>query len=220
MRLRFACGPADTGELAAEVAAAALSWRADGLVADCVPGCYEPESALFGGAASMEHAHELFEADSLTWLDGHSRGVSRPSWVMSLLMVRAVLDGLAITGFEDLGVWTELRDRWHRRLPGELLATPPFMELAPLVQEGWQSPDLFADALDADDRCLVESFRRAVLAIAQRWRREYFDTSAARRGPRRTAAGVVAFHWNRAGLTSEWQAVLTEALLADPDQPR
>ena len=119
LRARFQAPPGGREALRGRV----LSW-ADGLAAGgvttaVVPAAYEAEAGLFGGRASMRHAHELFTADSLAWLRVHRRADAReaPAWAISLPMVRAVLDGLDVLGWEDRDVWDRVRCEAGRRTP-------------------------------------------------------------------------------------------------------
>lgn len=84
------------------------------------PAVYEPEACLFGGSTAMEFVHQLFTADSLSWLEVHRHrdraGEPVPAWAVSLLLLRAVFDGLGIVGWEDRGVWELVRGEAGRRL--------------------------------------------------------------------------------------------------------
>jgi thiopeptide-type bacteriocin biosynthesis protein len=204
IRVRFAAAPGRATQVRAEVRRLAARWRRRGLVAEAVPGVYEPEAHLFGGPESMRHAYQLFTVDSVTWLRHHSdMGDGTPAWVVSLRMLRAVFDGLQVAGWEDRDVWARVRD-----IVGGV-SGPASDELA-----GWWAGDQELLArLPEPTRELLELHRRQVTPVLERWRAEYFATDLARVGPREAAAYHVVQHWNRAKLGSARQARILDALV-------
>jgi thiopeptide-type bacteriocin biosynthesis protein len=122
LRVRFQPAGDSLAQLEGDLERRLHDWRRDGLVDSWRGGAYEPEEYLFGGPVSMRSVHRVFTADSLAWLDFHSAGHEGgnrrpgPAWAVSLLMVRALLDALAIIGWEDLDVWDRLRWQAGRRL--------------------------------------------------------------------------------------------------------
>jgi thiopeptide-type bacteriocin biosynthesis protein len=204
IRVRFAAAPGRATQVRAEVRRLAARWRRRGLVAEAVPGVYEPEAHLFGGPESMRHAYQLFTVDSVIWLRHHSDiGDGTPAWVVSLRMLRAVFDGLQVAGWEDRDVWARVRD-----IVGGVTG-PASDELA-----GWWAGDeeLLA-RLPEPTRELLDLHRRQVTPVLERWRAEYFATDLARVGPREAAAYHVVQHWNRAKLGSARQARILDALV-------
>jgi len=187
------------------------SWLAGGLVRRVTPGCYEPEETLFGGALSMHGVHRFFTADSLGWLDHHQCQLPDwPSWLVSLHAIRALLDGLQVVGWEDLGVWSVVRTRGGRRLPAPVLQSSEFHGAATGIQAAWGATQQHSDQ-DALPPSLTE-YRNAVEVAAREWH-GCFDRGTAELGPRAAAAMAVVFHWNRAALPRPRQALLTEALV-------
>ena len=204
IRVRFAAAPGRATQVRAEVRRLAARWRRRGLVAEAVPGVYEPEAHLYGGPESMRHAYQLFTVDSVIWLRHHSDlGDGTPAWVVSLRMLRAVFDGLQVNGWEDRDVWARVRD-----IVGGV-SGPASDELA-----GWWAGDeeLLA-RLPEPTRQLLELHRRQVTPVLERWRAEYFATDQARVGPREAAAYHVVQHWNRAKLGPARQARILDALV-------
>jgi thiopeptide-type bacteriocin biosynthesis protein len=206
LRLRFEVSDPDR--------ATEVRRRLAGLAGGTGPAVYEPEAHLFGGPVSMRSVHRLFTVDSLAWLDYHAIGgrAAGPSWALSLTMLRALLDGLAVVGWEDIGVWDEVRSRTGRRLTGPALTHGDYARVAAEIRAGWADPERLAGQLAPEVRAISAAHRTATLAAASDWRRDYFTTPAAYLGPRAAAAYFVVFHWNRAGLTGIRQALLTEAL--------
>lgn len=179
---------------------------------------YEPETYLFGGAASMEHVHELFTADSFAWLDQYTRparGTATPAdWRLSLFLLRELLAGLGVVGWEHRGVWEALRREAGRSLgEGRLEADPDMRRAARGIRAYWRltptemyttMPTACADAVRERGAALRES--------AERWRTAYFESGEATVGPRTAAAYFTVFHWNRGRLTHARQSLLTDAL--------
>ncbi|MFE7135487.1 thiopeptide-type bacteriocin biosynthesis protein, partial [Streptomyces sp. NPDC057638] len=116
LRLRFqAREPGSREALYAELAAR-LGARS-GLFDTPVRGIYEPESYLFGGPHAMPWVHDLFTADSLAWLHHHAeRPAPLADWRLSLTLLRDLLDGLGIVGWEHRGVWETLQHEAGRAL--------------------------------------------------------------------------------------------------------
>jgi len=204
MRVRFAAAPGRATQVRAEVRRLAARWRRHGLVAEAVPGVYEPEAHLFGGPDSMRHVYQLFTVDSVFWLRLHSDiGDRTPAWVVSLRMLRTVFDGLQITGWEDRDVWARVRE-----ITGGEAGTPT-EELV-----GWWTGDEeLLSRLPEPTRKLLAQHEERVMPVLERWRAEYFATDQARVGPREAAAYHVVQHWNRAKLGPARQARILDALV-------
>ncbi|HEX4788680.1 MAG TPA: thiopeptide-type bacteriocin biosynthesis protein [Actinospica sp.] len=197
-----------------------------------VAGVYEPETYLFGGAVSMDYVHRLFTADSLAWLDRFAtpnstldstpdsatdRAMREESasggWRVSLVLLRALLDGLGVVGWEDRGVWQVVREEAGRRLAGGL-SDPQARRAAAGIRGYWRQPaSAQIDAFPAALRPLLRGRRDEVCRAAQAWRAGYFESGRPEVGPRRAAAHCVVFHWNRGRFTAARQRLLTEALL-------
>ncbi|WP_374984088.1 thiopeptide-type bacteriocin biosynthesis protein [Streptomyces fradiae] len=109
LRVRFhAPGPDGADALRAELVRL-LGTAREGW-AEPVPSVYEPESYLYGGARSMAYAHRLHTADALAWPDHHTGERPPANWRVSLTLLRAVLDGLGVVGWEHRGVWEAVRE--------------------------------------------------------------------------------------------------------------
>jgi thiopeptide-type bacteriocin biosynthesis protein len=217
MRLRFQLASERADHVPDVLHAEVERWRSAGLVEAVEPGTYEPESQLFGGPISMGFAHALFTLDSLVWLDFHaspkaSAAGGSPAWLVSLAILRAVFDGLDITGWEDLGVWEHVRNATGRRLPLQATALPMYGDVAAEMRAVWSRGDQLVERLDPAIGAIVADHEEAFRTAAAQWRVGYFNTSAAYLGPRAVAAFFVIFHWNRAALSAVQQALLAESL--------
>ncbi|MGH3911952.1 MAG: thiopeptide-type bacteriocin biosynthesis protein [Pseudonocardiaceae bacterium] len=186
-------------------------------IRQALPAVYEPEAALFGGSTSMDFVHQLFTADSLGWLDVHRNRAAEPvpAWAVSLLLLRAVFDGLGIVGWEDRGVWDLVRHEAGRRLDPAARQVSELDRAAAGLAKHWAAPAQLRELLPPGVRAMVDRHREQAVLIGARWRAGYFETGAARIGPRRCAAHYTVFHWNRARLSGVRQCLLAEAL-ADP----
>ncbi|MGV9315391.1 thiopeptide-type bacteriocin biosynthesis protein [Streptomyces sp. NPDC003691] len=185
---------------------------------DAVATVYEPEVYLFGGDASMPYVHRLFTADALAWLDCHraaATGQAPAGWRVSLLLLRELLGGLGIVGWEHRGVWGVVRSETGRALkPGH--GDSGRLRAEQGIREWWERPKEGAlDTLPQEWRARIAAHGDAVRRAADAWRTGYFEAGQAVRGPRRAAAYAVIFHWNRAALPAARQSLLTEALASD-----
>ncbi|CAM3844413.1 thiopeptide-type bacteriocin biosynthesis protein [Kibdelosporangium persicum] len=198
LRIRFEPAPGERDELRGQVRAACERWQRDNLVGTVTEPCYEPETALFGGPASLTHVHRLFTTDSLFWLECHA-APGEPAWARSLPVLAELFAGLGVVGWEDLDVWDRVRVQCRRGLPSEVTGSAAFRHAADGVRAAWAQSRESAGHL-------------GVRALADTWRREYLDTGEAWLGPREAAALVTIFHWNRGGLDPLRQGLLTEAL--------
>jgi thiopeptide-type bacteriocin biosynthesis protein len=183
LRVRFAAAPGRESWVRAEVTRLARRWQDAALIGGIVPGVYEPEAFLFGGAAAMGHVHRLFTADSVAWLDHHKRP-ELPAWLVSLRLLRSVFGGLGLC----CQAWPRVRDTCGRRVPLR---------------------DESVAVACSELRGVWETTRSPVAPAARGWRvaleRAGVDAAEA-------AAYYVVFHWNRARLSAARQALITEAL--------
>ena len=188
----------------------------EGTVKTWVPGLYEPESTAFGGALSMDAAHDLFHEDSrnlLTYQSGPGHVGRRETAVLllSTLMRAANLD------------WFEQGDVWAKA--AALRSTPDFLSsgrataLIPAMRT--------LMTVDAHSLCRpggpldghaewVAAFERAGTTLA------YLATGGGlSRGLRAVIAHHVIFHANRAGLLPDDQSALfttaREAVMGSSD---
>ncbi|MEU6594465.1 hypothetical protein ABZ923_35580, partial [Streptomyces sp. NPDC046881] len=136
-------------------------------------------------------------------------------WRVSLALLHAVFDGLDIVGWEHRGVWQTVREETGRRLPGGL-GGPDRRRAAAGIRDWWHhSPQARLEAMPKAWQDVLGEHLRAVRQAAEDWRTHYFAAGEATIGPRRAAAHHVVFHWNRGGLSTARQCLLTEALAAD-----
>jgi thiopeptide-type bacteriocin biosynthesis protein len=207
---------------AAEPNIADVAWQATlleahgrGLLTAWRPAPYEPFG--FGGPDAMAAAHRVFTADSLAWLEFHARA-ARPvptvsRWAASLLMIRTLVEGLRLSGWEvdDLG------DRiFHsaRRLRTPDPTDPTIHRLSVALRAAWDEPDQLRDRLDAFQPRLLAAYEAAVRPAALDWRNA--QSPALRHG----VALAILFHWNRSGMPVSHQQVLATTLSRLYDQSR
>ncbi|MFE0426176.1 thiopeptide-type bacteriocin biosynthesis protein [Streptomyces sp. NPDC058953] len=221
LRVRFqAADPADVPALRAELLTRTkVLYDRGELTAPPICTVYEPESYLFGGEAAMPWVHRLFTADALAWLDCHRAAAEdRPpaGWRISLLLLRELLGGLHIVGWEHRGVWEAVRSDTGRALTPADPADTERHRAEQGIRAWWARPrDEALAALPDIWREPLGVHRDAVRRAADGWRTGYFEGGDAVRGPRRAAAYAVIFHWNRGALPAGRQCLLTEALVAD-----
>ncbi|MET7318706.1 thiopeptide-type bacteriocin biosynthesis protein [Streptomyces thermoviolaceus] len=186
-----------------------------------VPRVYEPETYLFGGPRAMSFVHTLFTADSLAWLRVHTAAAGEPAppaWRVSLMLLRAVCDALGVVGWEHRGVWQAVWEETGRGL-SRGLHSPDLRRAAAGIRRYWESGrEDRLDALPKAWRDVMEEHLRAVESAARQWHTGCFASGEATLGPRRAAARHAVFHWNRGGLSTARQCLLTEALAADGHQ--
>jgi thiopeptide-type bacteriocin biosynthesis protein len=218
MRLRFQTVAAESSADVTDIVHCQVTrWRAGGLIDHVELGVYEPESQLFGGPRSMSFVHALFTLDSLIWLDYEGCCVPEgeaisPAWLVSLAVLRTVFAGLDITGWEDIGVWDNIRQRCGRRLEADKVSLPMYAEVAGQILDIWSRRDGILDELQPALKAIVAGHESALFTGAARWRSGYFCERGASLGPRAAAAFYVIFHWNRAALSRTEQALLADSL--------
>jgi thiopeptide-type bacteriocin biosynthesis protein len=210
LRVRFAPAPGHGPLVRTELDRLVREWQDAGLVAAVQPGVYEPEAQLFGGPESMRHVHRLFTVDATTWLDHHALGTETPAWPLSLLMLRAVFDGLQVVGWEDRDVWARVAAAGRHRPDGVRAVDAGAAHER--LRRWWEQPAELAAALPKRVRELADRHADAVRPLLRAWWTDYFSSAHAVLGPRQAAAYYVVFHWNRAGLGFGRQVLITESL--------
>ncbi|MDH6221501.1 thiopeptide-type bacteriocin biosynthesis protein [Streptomyces pseudovenezuelae] len=176
------------------------------------PGIYEPETAAFGGEASMTAAHALFvvdsrEAQQLPYRSELAVGPRELSVLLCTIMMRAA-------GLE----WYEQGDVWHRVITSEhrsAIDGVPTDRLNSRAQE-------IRHLLFADTDALLRS--RGPLEPVAEWVTAFHDTGQALahavqagtldRGLRQVLSYHMLFHWNRLGLSMRGQSMLAWAARA------
>jgi thiopeptide-type bacteriocin biosynthesis protein len=185
-------------------------------------GIYEPETAAFGGPASMTCAHQLFHADSraiLLDLPRHTSPLGRRE--LSLLLCTILLRA---AGLE----WYEAGDVWHRvaaerPLPADIPPDRPHamandlrqLLLADTTPEG---PMLAPGGPAAFAAHWADAFRHAGTSLGTAAR-----AGTLNRGLRHILAYHIIFHWNRIGLPRRTQSILAAAAstaILDPSEER
>jgi thiopeptide-type bacteriocin biosynthesis protein len=175
------------------------------------PGVYEPEEQLFGGPGSMPHVHRLFTVDARAWLGFHQLASPKAAWAFSLALLRQMLDGLAILGWEDLDVWERIRRQAGRSLPAGL-DTHRVAVAAREIRALWADHDRLRRCAPGRALALVDELGPELRAAGQAWYTGYFGQRGATIGPREGAAFATIFHWNRGRLPAGTQAILATAL--------
>ncbi|WP_030898826.1 thiopeptide-type bacteriocin biosynthesis protein [Streptomyces sp. NRRL F-5126] len=174
-----------------------------------LPGIYEPETAAFGGEASMTAAHALFVTDSRQAQRLRDRndlpvGPRELSVLLCTIMMRAA-------GLE----WYEQGDVWHRVITDEhrsAIGDVPRERLD--ARAGEIRPLLLADegALLRPGGLLepVAEWATAFRNTGQALRHAVWEGTLDR-GLRQVLSYHVIFHWNRLGLSMRSQSVLAWA---------
>ncbi|MFJ4689512.1 thiopeptide-type bacteriocin biosynthesis protein [Streptomyces sp. NPDC088789] len=184
-------------------------------------GVYEPEGYLFGGPDALPWVHSLFTVDSLAWLQYHAdRPAALTDWRYSLMLLRELIEGLGILGWEHRGVWETLQHEAGRDLneeEGGSSRTGGLSKAVAGIQRYWRlDRDVLTAHLPVTLRASVDAHRAAIRQAGRTWRTDFFDTGAAEvTGPRRAAAYCVIFHWNRARFSAALQKLLTQALVSE-----
>jgi thiopeptide-type bacteriocin biosynthesis protein len=188
------------------------------------PGIYEPETAAFGGAASMTAAHALFITDSReTQQLRHRRDLAVGPRELSVLLCTIMMRAAGLEWYEQGDVWQRVIDEEHRSarntIPTERLhdlATQIRSLLVadtslngPLLSHGGPMEPVaeWADAFRTTGKTLHEAVRMGTLD----------------RGLRRILSLHVIFHWNRLGLSIGAQSALAWAArtaILDPREPQ
>lgn len=214
LRLRFQCDAARTPDLARHLLDVAAIWHERGLICECKRDIYEPEAQLFGGQTSMQHVHKLFTRDSRYWLSHHRQGRGPAETMLTALaMLRCVFVGLGIVDWEDLGVWEKVRARAGRAYPaGVDTTTSGITDMSEIIARVWNNPGEIFTVLKPEAAHSLETAAQDLRDIASAWKADYFQSGGATIGVRAAAALYTIFLFNRAGLTMETQAMVTEAL--------
>ncbi|MFE2097903.1 thiopeptide-type bacteriocin biosynthesis protein [Streptomyces sp. NPDC059468] len=185
---------------------------ADGRLQRWWPGIYEPETAAFGGAASMTAAHRLFLTDSrevqhLRQRDDLAVGPRELSILLCTIMMRAA-------GLE----WYEQGDVWHRVITEEhrsAVSEVPEDRLDARAKEVRTLLFADSDALLCSGGPLepVAEWAAAFRATGQELGRAV-KAGTLDRGLRQVLSYHVLFHWNRLGLSMQGQSILAWAARA------
>ncbi|MDT0347043.1 thiopeptide-type bacteriocin biosynthesis protein [Streptomyces litchfieldiae] len=183
---------------------------ADNRIARWWTGIYEPETAAFGGTATMTVAHDLFHTDSHAILSLHGHGGAALGRRELSILLCTIL--MRAAGLE----WYEMGDVWHRvaaerPLPADI---PPNrirrmvedLRQLMLADTALDGPMLGPDGPAAFAAAWATAFRRTGKILGAAAREGTLD-----RGLRHVLAYHVIFHWNRLGLPAHTQSVLAAA---------
>lgn len=216
LRIRFEAAPGQHQPLHD-----ALHTRLDRLrthLDQLTPGIYEPEQLLFGGPTAMPYVHGIFTADARAWLGYHQLAEPPSAWAFSLALVRQLLNGLRIAGWEDLEVWERIRRQAHRMVP-QAIDPEKVRSVGGTIRTMWAEPEQLRTSLPAPALELVDRWGGAVRTMAEQWHTDYFAGPGALIGEREAAAFVTIFHWNRGRLSALTQALVAAALADRTSRP-
>jgi thiopeptide-type bacteriocin biosynthesis protein len=209
VRVRFETTPEHRDALAEVVEAEFAAWAVH--LRQASLGRYEPEAELFGGPTSMRYVHSLFTVDSLAWLAYSCLPDRCPAWVFSLAMVREMLNGLSIAGWEDLNVWERIKRQANRGIPAGF-DQPKVAAVTAAMRALWADPEPLHQALGPHAAKLAGSRGPEIREAARQWDAGCFAIGDSVIGPREAAAFATIFHWNRGLLPAAVQALITGAL--------
>ncbi|MFJ5608204.1 thiopeptide-type bacteriocin biosynthesis protein [Streptomyces sp. NPDC093221] len=176
------------------------------------PGIYEPETAAFGGPASMTAAHTLFIADSreiqqLPFRQGLPLGPRE----LSILLCTTLMRAAGLEWYEQGDVWHHVITTDHRSnitdIPRETLNARA-TEIRSLLLADTNSL-LNPSAPLAPITEWVAAFHQAGCSLAEAVQLGTLD-----RGLRQVLSYHVIFHWNRLGLSLGAQSTLAWAARA------
>ncbi|WP_338015592.1 thiopeptide-type bacteriocin biosynthesis protein [Streptomyces sp. CB03234] len=185
---------------------------ADGHLVRWWPGIYEPETAAFGGEASMTAAHALFIADSreaqrLRQHDSPTVGLRELSVLLCTHMMRAA----KLEWYEQGDVWDRVITIEHRSALGDVPAArlnALAQGIRPLLLANSDTMVRPGGPLEPVAECAA-AFRSAGQALGHAVQEGTLD-----RGLRQVLSYHVIFHWNRLGLSMRAQSVLAWAARA------
>ncbi|MFI9783807.1 thiopeptide-type bacteriocin biosynthesis protein [Kitasatospora sp. NPDC051984] len=208
-RLRLHHDPS-RGNPGAEIADLLDELTASGKVKRWWRGLYEPETAAFGGVQAMNTAHTLFYADSGFILQnpiGRHQELGRRE--LSMLLCTSMFHAAGLEWYEMGDVWQKVAR--ERPIPSNL----PDHRLEQIADQ--IRPLLLADTAPegplfhnngpaAYAAAWADAFRAAGTALGTGSRAGELE-----RGLRQVLAYHVIFHWNRLGLSADFQAALSHA---------
>lgn len=126
-------------------------------------------------------------------------------------MVREMLNGLSIAGWEDLNVWERIRRQAHRGIPAGF-DQHKVAAVTSSMRALWADPELLHETLGPHAAKLADSRGPEIREAARQWDVGCFAVGDSMIGPREAAAFATIFHWNRGLLPAVAQALITGAL--------
>jgi thiopeptide-type bacteriocin biosynthesis protein len=184
----------------------------DGHLRRWLPGIYEPETAAFGGQASMTATHNLFVTDSREVLNLAGRNdISLGRRELSVLFCTIMMRAAGLEWYEQGDVWQRVIGEEQRSklgdIPEERLHAMATQLRALLVTDtDPDGPVLSSGGPLEPVTGWADAFRHTGLALGDGVRFGTLD-----RGLRRVLSLHVIFHWNRLGLTLGAQSALAWA---------
>ncbi|MEV6013742.1 thiopeptide-type bacteriocin biosynthesis protein, partial [Streptomyces sp. NPDC051976] len=188
----------------------------DGTVKSWLPGIYEPEFTAFGGALSMDAAHDLFHEDSRNLLTYQPDPGHLGRRETAVLLISAMMRAASLDWFEQGDVWAKaaaLRPATGALTPERTATLIPAMRTLMTVD----AHSLCRPSGPLDGRAeWVAAYERAGTTLAH-----LATEGRLSRGLRAVIAHHVIFHANRAGLLPEDQSALfstaREAVMGSSD---
>jgi len=179
---------------------------AEGQIAGCAPGIYEPETFTFGGDAAMDAAHALFHHDShhLLTYDPSPAARHLGRRQTAVLLCSAMMRAAGLDWYEQGDVWAkvaELRPAGEPLHPEQAAAMASAMRQLMTVSARALCDGNYS--LDGHDRW-VTAFEHTGQTLAH-----LAHVGGLTRGLRAILAHHVIFHANRADLPAEDQSVLS-----------
>ncbi|MEU9737169.1 thiopeptide-type bacteriocin biosynthesis protein [Streptomyces sp. NPDC048002] len=172
------------------------------------PGIYEPETAAFGGTASMTAAHALFTTDSRHIQQLPHRHLAAGPRELSVLLCTIMMRAAGLEWYEQGDVWHRVITTEHRsdtrNIPTDLLNARAH-EIRPLLHAD-------TDALIGPGGPLesVAEWAAAFHHTGQQLAHAV-HTGTLDRGLRHILSYHTIFHWNRLGLSQRSQSILAYA---------
>ncbi|MGP3927860.1 thiopeptide-type bacteriocin biosynthesis protein [Streptomyces sp. 8N616] len=176
------------------------------------PGIYEPETAAFGGPASVTVAHELFATDSREVLNLATRNdVTLGRRELSVLLCAIMMRAARLEWYEQGDVWQRVIGEEQRStlrdIPaGRLQAMARQLRALLLANTDPAGPVLSSGGPLEPVTGWADAFHHTGLALAEAVQQGTLD-----RGLRSVLALHVIFHWNRLGLSMRAQSALAWA---------
>jgi thiopeptide-type bacteriocin biosynthesis protein len=180
--------------------------RERGRIAGWSETLYEPETFAFGGPPAMQIAHRLFHQDSRHLLTTAPRSGARAR-ALSILACVSLMRAAGQDWYEQGDIWARVAE--HRRCPPGLVNDSRSMEPSLTRLLSAQTPDTDALGKDADLAQWIGAF-----AATGRDLGRLAHDGTLQRGLRAVLTHHIIFHWNRAGLSHDAQAVLAGAASA------
>ena len=195
-----------------------------GLIRHWNTAIYEPEQHAFGGAASMEIAHQFFYLDSHHAVSyfalGASPATSPGRREISILLISLMLRAARLDWYEQGDVWARVAE--HRILPTDNSPSPEKARAYGQTLRSFMAAD-GAQLLTADGPLAPFTAWAAAYTETGRNLADLAEAGKLTRGLRSILAHHVIFAWNRLGLTAGTQAIIAhtaaDVVFGRPQEP-